>query len=252
MKTIKSFGLVCAILGLLFGGVSALAADPADAPPAIRCLVVTGGHDFEREPFRGLFQSLEGISFRHVEHPNAHAWFKPDAAEEYDVLVLYDMWQRIGAEAKTDFINLLKQGKGLLVMHHAIANYNDWDEYATVIGAKYYLKPMTVNGVQKEASQWKHDVKFTVQIPDASHPVTRGLKAFEIHDETYNLFDVQPGVKPLLTTDEPTSGKTIAWAKDYEKSRVVYLQLGHDHFAYENPNFRTLVRQAIGWTAPNR
>jgi type 1 glutamine amidotransferase len=30
---------------------------------------------------------------------------------------------------------------------------------------------------------------------------------------------------------------------------VVYLILGHDHFAYENPNFRELVARSIRWTA---
>ena len=35
----------------------------------------------------------------------------------------------------------------------------------------------------------------------------------------------------------------------YGKSRVAFVQLGHDHFAYENPSYRKLVAQAIQWTA---
>jgi len=54
---------------------------------------------------------------------------------------------------------------------------------------------------------------------------------------------------PLLTTDEPESNKVIAWAKTYKVARVVYIQSGHDHFAYENPNYQQIVRQAIRWTA---
>jgi hypothetical protein len=27
------------------------------------------------------------------------------------------------------------------------------------------------------------------------------------------------------------------------------MQSGHDHFAYENPNYQRLLRQAIQWTA---
>ncbi|MCX7825935.1 MAG: ThuA domain-containing protein, partial [Verrucomicrobiae bacterium] len=97
--------------------------------------------------------------------------------------------------------------------------------------------------------QWKHDVKFKVHIAGPKHPVTRGLKDFEIHDETYKGYDVRPDVQPLLTTDEPLSAPIIGWAKTYEKARVVYIQLGHDHFAYENPNFQKLVAQAIAWVA---
>jgi uncharacterized protein len=224
-------------------------AEPATSPGKIRILLVAGGHEYEREPFLDLFRSLSGITFQHVEHPQAQAWFKPASAASYDVVVLYDMWQKIDGETKTNFVNLLKAGKGLVVMHHAIANYSDWDQYAEIVGAKYYLQEMTVQGAKKAPSLWKHDVEFTVKIADPEHPVTRGLKDFAIHDETYNLFDVHEGVKPLLTTTESTSGKTIAWAKEYEKSRVVYLQLGHDHLAYENPNLRQLVQQAIGWVA---
>jgi type 1 glutamine amidotransferase len=79
--------------------------------------------------------------------------------------------------------------------------------------------------------------------------VTRGVKDFNIHDETYKWFDVFKDCHPLLTTDEPESNKVIGWAKTYEQGRVVYIQLGHDHLAYENPAFQQLVRQAIRWTA---
>ena len=77
----------------------------------------------------------------------------------------------------------------------------------------------------------------------------RGLSDFDTHDETYKWFDVAKEVHPLLTTDEPESNKIIGWAKNYEQARVFYMQSGHDHFAYENPNFQQILRQAIRWTA---
>ena len=80
---------------------------------------------------------------------------------------------------------------------------------------------------------------------------TAGLKDFTIHDETYKGYDVPPGVQVLLTTDEPTSSRELAWAKTYEKARVVFLQLGHDHFAYEDADFQKLLANANRWTAGN-
>ena len=65
----------------------------------------------------------------------------------------------------------------------------------------------------------------------------------------YKWFDLAPGVHPLLTTDEPESNKVIAWAKTYQAARVVYIQSGHDHFGYENPNYQRILQQAIRWTA---
>lgn len=215
----------------------------------IRVLIVTGGHDFEREPFFALFQSFTDIEYREAAHPQAHELFKPEAAAQYDVLVFYDMWPDIAEEARANLVKLLKQGKGLVALHHCLASYPTWDEYTKIIGGKFYLQPHTEGGVEKPASTYRHGVRFTVHIADPNHPVTRGLEDFEIEDETYGQFDVHPQVQPLLTTDEPTSGRTIGWAHTYGKSRVVYLQLGHDHLAYENPSYRRLVRQAIRWTA---
>lgn len=209
----------------------------------IRVLVVTGGHAFEREPFFTLFQGYPDIEYREVQHPKAHDLFKPEAARDYDVLVLYDMWQEIGEEAKANFVALLKQGKGVVALHHSLAGYQDWEEYARIIGGRFRLQKRG----EKPPSTFKHGVKFTVHIADPEHPVTRGLKDFEIVDETYGDFEVDPQVKPLLTTDEPSSGKVIGWCHTYGKSRIVYIQLGHDHTAYENPNYRRLVVQAIRW-----
>jgi type 1 glutamine amidotransferase len=56
-------------------------------------------------------------------------------------------------------------------------------------------------------------------------------------------------VKVLLRSDHATSDGPVAWISPYEKSRVVYLQLGHDRNANLNPNFQRLVRNAIYWAA---
>lgn len=238
---------------LLFLAAAALAfsmftSGAAEAQKKTRVLIITGGHDFEQPQFFQMFKDNPDITFEALEHPKAHAALTAEKAKNYDVVLLYDMWQDISETAKADFLALLKAGKGLVVMHHAIASYQGWPEYSQIIGGRYYLEKTTVNGVEKPGSTYQHDVKFTV-VPAASpHPVIAGLKKFEIHDETYKGFGVVPGFEPLLTTDEPQSNKVIAWAKTYDQSRVVYLQLGHDHFAYENPALRQFLRQAIQWT----
>lgn len=245
--------LMMAAAWLAATGSAALAAEKT------RVLLVTGGHAFERAEFFQVFESNPDISFLAVEHPDPKTQpgapdpfaplLKSSEAKNYDVLVLYDMWQKITDEAKADFVQLLQDGKGLVVLHHAIANYQSWEEYPKICGARYYLKPEVVNGVEKARSQWKHDVEFMVRIADPAHPVVRGLQDFLIHDETYKGYDIRPEVKALLTTDEPLSSPVIGWTHRYGKSLVAYLQLGHDHQAYENPGFRRLVAQAIQWTA---
>lgn len=231
----------------------------AQAAEKTRILLVTGGHPFERPQFFKMFDDNKDITVHAIEHPDPKKqpdvadpfgpMLKADAAKSYDVIVLYDMWQKITDEAKADFVKLLQDGKGLVVLHHAIANYQDWPEYTKIFGARYYLKPTMVDGVEKPRSLWKHGVTFPVKVVDPAHPVGQGVKDFEILDETYKGYDVLPAVKPLLTTTEETSAPVIGWTHSYGKSRVAFLQLGHDHLAWENPSYQRLVAKAIQWTA---
>jgi hypothetical protein len=247
MNTMLRWLLIVFILG--FGeGVRTIA---ADSEAKTRVLVITGGHDFERGPFFKMLQDNSEIQVQAVEHPKAFEHFKPAAAQQYDVVVLYDMWQEIPAEARENFEKLLRQGKGLVALHHCLASYQNWPEYEKIIGGKYYLEKRKIDEKEIPASTYKHDVRFTVRIADKHHPITAGLSDFEILDETYGGYGVAPGVQKLLTTEEPTSTPIIGWARQYEKSKVVYLALGHDHAAYENPNFRRLLAQSIRWTAGN-
>jgi uncharacterized protein len=249
MQSIRVWFAALVAPAILFASL-APAADSEQSPKGkIRVLVVTGGHGFEKEPFFKLFKDNPDITYQAAEHPKAHALLSAEAAKQWDVLVLYDMHQEITPEAKADFVARLKEGKGLVVLHHAIANYQAWPEYTAIIGAHYYLAKTNINGVEKPRSAWKEGVHFRIQVAEPQHPVTQGVSDFDTHDETYKLFDVAEDVHPLLTTEEPLSNKVIAWAKTYEGARVVYMQCGHDHFAYENPNFQKILRQAIRWTA---
>ena len=226
--------------------VGVIGAPAADGP--IRLLVVTGGHSYDTNEFLTMFKELPGVTFEAVAHPDAQAKFSTEAAKNYDVIVLYDMWQKIDVEAQQNLLARVREGKGLVALHHSIANYQDWPEYARLIGARYYLKPTVVDGVPKARSIWKHDVDMKVRIADPDHPVTKGIKDFSINDETYKLYDVDPKAHVLITTDEPTSEPKIGWAREDGPTRVVYIQLGHGAKAYATPEYRQLLRQAIGWT----
>jgi hypothetical protein len=219
------------------------------APLPARVLLVVGGHDYQTNDFHQLFEQNPDVTFKVVEHPNAHRWLQRDKAAAYDVIVLYDMWQPITDEAKSDFIARLNDGKGLVALHHALASYQAWNEYPNIIGGRYHLKPRLVNNVEIPGSTYQHDVQFKVTILNLAHPITRGLEDFTIHDETYDAFEVLPQSKPLLGTPAPTSGPVIAWTHHYKRAKVAYIQLGHDRLAYQNPNFARLLAQAIRWAA---
>jgi len=219
-------------------------------PPAdqIRILVVTGNHDYNVEKFNQMLSGLgEDITYQIAELPAAYAMFLPENRNKYDVLVFYHMWQKITEEQAANLSGCIRQGKPLVALHHSICAYDDWPEYFNIIGGKYFHKPTVVNGKEYAACSYIHDVHFNVKVVNPENPVTKGVKDFEIFDETYKGYFVEDGVTPLLTTNEPSSNTVIGWSKVYGKARVVTLQSGHDVPTFENPNFIKLLKQAIEW-----
>jgi uncharacterized protein len=235
------------LLLVLLAASSSQAADRLDK---LRLLIFSGSHPYETNQFLQLFKDNSDVTFESVVHPQAMEKLRPESARNFDVLVLYDYNQKISAEAEADLVSFLKAGKGLLILHHAIAAFPGWPEYEKILGGRYYLQPRTVvNGVEKLRSRAREGAHIGVHVADPAHPVTRGLKDFEILDETYFGYDVAPDSHLLLTTSNTNNAPSLAWSRTYAGARVVYLQLGHDHFAYENPNYRKLVAQAIRWVA---
>ena len=212
-----------------------------------RILVVTGGHDYDYENFVKVFQNLENTEFDEMIQPVANEIYGSDSIDKYDVLVFYDMVQEISESQKEAFLKMLNEGKGLVFLHHSIASYQDWDEFIKVLGAKYYLEAGMQGKDSIPASTYTHGQDVSVEIIDRRHPVTKGLDDFEIHEEVYDLIQLHPGIHPLMTTGHPESSDTIVWANKYGKSRIVYIQFGHDNNSYSNPNFTKLLSQAIDW-----
>jgi type 1 glutamine amidotransferase len=157
------------------------------------------------------------------------------------------MWQTITPEQAEAFADCIKKGKPLVALHHSICAFDEWPEYFKIIGGKYFHKPTVVDGKEYAACSYQHDLHFIVNIADKKHPVTKGLKDFEVFDETYKGYYVEPGVKQLLTTTESSSENVIGWAKKYGKGTVVTIQSGHDVPTFESPDFRKLLSQAINW-----
>jgi uncharacterized protein len=234
--------LLTALFALVF--LSAL-----NAENPVRVLIITSGHEFERQPFFAMFDAMTGITYSSVEHPAANALYNDPALKEVDALVFYDMNQTISEQQKAGFLAMLKQGKGVVFLHHSLASYQSWDEFTAVRGGKYVLPELLPESQKEKASTYRHDVEVNVHVVNPQHPVTQGLADFVLHDEVYGNYEVRPDVVPLLRTDHPQSTPVIAWATQYGASKIVYIQPGHDHWTYDNANYRRLVENAIRWVA---
>jgi type 1 glutamine amidotransferase len=223
------------------GSVATAARQAGLEPAPLRALVVTGGHDYEPS-FYAVFEGYRDLVWTHV--PSNTAAFKSDIRGKYDVVVLYDMSADLDDTGRGNLRSFLESGKGMVVLHHAIANYQNWPWwYKEVVGGKYLLK----SEGELPASTYKHDEDLLVR-PVTQHPITSPIGAIHIRDETYKGMWISPGVKVLLRTDNPTSDGPVAWISPYAGSRVVYIELGHDSAAHRHPSFRALVRNAMLWT----
>lgn len=246
MKRIVRYALWLIGMGMIAG----LLAGTASAEfQKIKVLVVTGGHDFE-PAFITVFDHPD-IEYTHLEHPKVNQIFTDGTAQKYDVIVLYDLWQDIADAQKQGLLDYLKAGKGLVSLHHSIANYQNWPEYMNVTGVRYVLdaKGMTIDGKLYPQAKYQHDVPMDITVADPNHPITKGLSNFKIVDESYKDYYVSPKVHMLLTTNNELNNQSIAWTNNYNGNDVVFIQLGHDSLAYFNPSYRHLVAQAIRYTA---
>lgn len=207
----------------------------------LRILVVTGGHPYETS-FYSVFDGIDNIIWDHASS-NAEA-FRRDLRDRYDVLVLYDYSQKLSGEGRRNLRNFVEGGKGVVVMHQAIADYQAWPWwYEEVVGGRYVLSPD--RGMPSStASEGEDEV---VRPVEEKHPIISDIGPMHLKDEPYKGMWISKEVKVLLTTDNAKSDGPLAWISPYQKSRVVYIQPGHGHEAHRYPAYRQLVKNAIIW-----
>ena len=246
MFTLVALGAVAVLVSSVWMPATG-AEDKVAKPPRahkIRVLLVTGGHDFEHDPFLEVFKSQPDLDVREVVQPEAQEWFAPDKADQYDVMVWYDLYREIPEENRKTLMALMEKGKPLVALHHSIATYQRWFDSIKIIGGRFQVAAK--EGHPKATAK----APATLNVKLEKHPITRFMKDFTVtEDETYKGMEFLPSIKPLLTTDNPENDKLLGWVHTCGKSPVVYLQPGHGPSTYKDPNYRRLVAQSIRWVA---
>jgi len=213
---------------------------------SINVMLVTGGHAFDTIQFFELFDAIEGIEYEHFQQPGANAEIADGLAEDYDVLVFYDMWETISEREKAAYLKLTKQGKPFLFLHHSIVSYQGWPEFKNMLGGKYYREGISVP--KEKVSNYEHDVWVYSKVENYN-PVTNGFKELKFFDEIYGNVWVSDSVFPLLKTRHPKSMEIVAWENKYNASTILYIQPGHDRRTFVADDYRKLLQQAIHYLA---
>ncbi len=241
--------LVVVAMVAVFGMWSAQVSAQEKGLRSLQVVVVTGGHDYDKKAFPDLFKGHEGVQFAYFEQKTGEL-FEDISAWKYDVIVLYNMNKQISPKQQENFLKLLNKGVGVVALHHCIAAWPQWTQWSRIIGGRYFEQPGKFAGKDYPGSTYLHDVKVKVKVEAVNHPITAGVKDFELMDETYRGQWVDPDATLLLSTTEKTSDTQLAWAKTSAKARVVYIQLGHGPQAFQDANYKKLLNNAIRWTAP--
>lgn len=283
---------------------AASAAPPAQAAPAgggrgvpqggtgpVKVLVITKGHAFDpRERFFAMFDSMgSDITWTHVEHPAADQLMTPKYGSAYDAFVFYDLggpggpattpdgkkvdgflasnnrvYPNPSPELKEGFKNLLRQGKGMVFLHHASAAWaHTWPEYSEVVGgACDWYANTRIRGIDMPNHLFAGMTPQRITYVDKTHPITKGLgDSYDVVDEAYACAWFEDSVHPIALTDfkpaDPVRylgnnwkySNLSAWVKASENSPVFFTQVGHGEAAWTNPRYRDLVRNAIKWVA---
>jgi type 1 glutamine amidotransferase len=249
-------------------------------------LVLSGGHPYDEEAFAALLDGLDGWRVTHLIHPEAEQLVAEGAAAQADALLLYDMpgyefadgrvtSRPPSIEFRQALLSRLDAGGGLVAMHHALAGWADWPEWAELVGGRFLYQPGTVRGRQVLDSGYRHDVDYIAEVV-ADHPVTAGVPAtFTVTDEVYLAELFEADFTPLVRArhpfvregfysaaaavagrmfenqgwDHPPGSNCVAWSKPARNAQLVYLQFGDGPAAYRNPALQRLLANALAFTA---
>ncbi|MEE2640494.1 MAG: PVC-type heme-binding CxxCH protein [Planctomycetota bacterium] len=192
-----------------------------------------------------------------------------DAFDGASAIVMYaDGGGRHPANPHLEQVNaLMEKGVGVVCIHYGVETTKGKNGEAFIDWIGGYFEPYwSVN------PHWTAEFK---KLPD--HPITRGVKPFQINDEWYyhmRFRDGMKGVTPILTAmpgpdtlrrkDGAHSGNPhvraavldrkeeqhVAWCSENPNgSRGFGFTGGHFHWNWGNPNFRKVVLNAIVWTS---
>ena len=212
---------------------------------SIPVAVVTGQHPFEVQCFHQMFRSLENID-AYVQHMEDFCASPEDVRDRYSAVVFYNFHMRTPTGEEEGWFEKPMRGalerlgtaqQGIVVLHHALLAFPDWEPWTRLTGLK-------------DRKGFGYDVGQRIKVEVAkAHPVTEGLKSWDMGEETYTLKVEPEDSEVLLTTAHPKSMRALAWTRSLGSARVFCLQLGHDHEAYSHPQFRSVLRRGILWSA---
>ena len=151
---------------------------------------------------------------------------------------------RLSKTWEADFQKYVTEGGGALFFHAGASSYYGWEEYFRI-------------GLGRWGKETFHNAPVVARLVDLDqhHPITKGMKGFQIMDEIWEKTDLYKGAKAIgsLTAVNAKDGHAIhepaIFVGQTGKGRSFFTILGHDERALVNSGLRALLVRAAQWCA---
>ena len=188
------------------------------------------------------------------------AMLLPDSIRKFDAIILNNTsgpwitptdeqaakeeFRKLGADKaaieqglRKTFLDYVRDGGGLVVIHFGIAGNQHWPEFKELMGGVFFGHP------------WNEEIGVTVEDPQSPLVAAFGGKDFRVTDEIYEygppfergkirvLMSLDPartnmGVRWINRKDDD---HVLSWVKSYGKGRIFNTSFGHRMEIYTDP-----------------
>ncbi|NOR75625.1 MAG: ThuA domain-containing protein [Draconibacterium sp.] len=205
--------------------------------------------------------------------------FKPQFSN-YDVVILDYVGDDWPEETKSNFVNYVQGGGGVVIFHAADNAFPDWKEYNEIIGLGgwkgrdeksgpyvYWESGEIVrNDTIGKGGHHGEQTEVLIETRNPDHPIMKGLPSAWIHakDELYgNLRGPAKNIDILATgfSNPETNGtgknEPALFTIKYGEGRIFHTVLGHvkgngPHVAVECAGFITTFQRGAEWAATGK
>jgi type 1 glutamine amidotransferase/HEAT repeat protein len=241
--------LLCLLTLAASLGIFASTVWAAERP--LRVLIFSGqnNHDWQSTTpkLKSILQETGRFQVEVTDHPERCS---QASLAEYDVLL--SNWNTFGPAAvkewpeamRTAFLEFVRRGRGLVVVHAGSSSFPEWTEYHDLVG-----------GAWGTATGHGPIHRFEVKMAQPNHPITRGFPSFKITDELWHRTAIRPNRNVLATAySAPEYGgsgqhEPVAFTMQFGEGRCFNLVLGHDANAMTSVGFSALLARGTEWAA---
>lgn len=227
-----SWAISLTLLATMAAGTVSAQAAPAGKIKLL--LVRNGGHDFDgfRTVFVPVFEKTGDFEVTAAQDFNA---LKIENLQKFDEVLFYGSGGDFSDPAQEKGLEQFVKNGGGMAGVHATDAFKNSDVYWHFTGGRF---------------KGHGRGKFTIYLAEPRHPITTGMKDFEITDESYaNTDHPKAKMESLGRMNRGDEKQSMVWVQQIDKGRVFNTTLGHDQAAWTNPDFQRLVVRGLYWAA---